>query len=85
MLAGRAQQIDDLKALREKEEMERQKELQDLKDDWKLYMQELEAEKQLLQRKKMQYRSDLDCQTQYQGIVKVIIIIIPVTPSEKTS
>lgn len=72
MLAGRAQQIDDLKALRDKEEMERQKELRYLKEDWKQYLREVEYEKEVQLKKRQQYRNDLDCQLQYQATVKVI-------------
>ncbi|OXA63043.1 trichoplein keratin filament-binding protein [Folsomia candida] len=70
VLAGRAQQIDDLKALRDKEEMERQKELRYLKEDWKQYLREVEYEKEVQLKKRQQYRNDLDCQLQYQATVK---------------
>jgi hypothetical protein len=74
VLAGRSQQIDDLKSQREKEEMERQQEIKFLKEDWKEYIREMEYEKELQSKKRQQYRSDLDCQVQYQGTVKVTTI-----------
>jgi hypothetical protein len=63
--------MDDLKAKRVEEEMERQKEVEHLKQEWREYLREIEHEKELADHKRQQYRRDLDCQTAYQETIKV--------------
>jgi len=70
VFAGRALQVEDLKAKREREEMERQEEIAHLKEDWRQYLEELDNDKAVSSQKKAQYRCDLDSQTNYSHLVK---------------
>lgn len=70
-MAGRAKQMEDLKAKREEEEARYKGEVAKLKEDWKEYLREVEAEKATMAQKQAAYRSELDCQTQYNNIRQV--------------
>lgn len=71
-MAGRAKQMEDLNAKREDEEAQYQMEVAKLKEEWKLYLRELEAEKAATAAKQAAYRRELDCQVQYKNIRQVI-------------
>ena len=71
-MAGRAKQMEDLKANREEEEAQYKMEVAKLKEDWKLYLRELEAEKAAKAEKQARYRRELDCQVQYNDVRQVI-------------
>lgn len=70
-MAGRAKQMEDLKVKREEDEAQYKGEVAKLKEEWKEYLREVEAEKATKAQKQAGYRSELDCQTQYNNIRQV--------------
>ncbi|CAL8138338.1 unnamed protein product [Orchesella dallaii] len=68
VMAGRAQQMEDLRTKRQEEDAQYKMEVAKLKEDWKLYLREVEAEKSGKAAKQGQYRRDLDCQVQYKNV-----------------
>jgi hypothetical protein len=65
VMAGRALQVEDKRRALEAEEEEKQRELETLKKDWKLYLDELEQERLNKEAKKVQYVCDLNGQVRY--------------------
>ena len=72
-MAGRAQQVDDKKRQRELDEQEKLRELEQLKEDWRQYIQELEQEKLNKEATKAQYVCDLNGQVRYLRKLKVTL------------
>jgi len=83
VLAGRALQVQELEAERVKEQLERKREVDELKADWRRYLQELDHEKAQKVQKQLAYRADLDSQMQYLSTIHVCYVDISTICSEQ--